>query len=173
MARRKKTSPAEDLLELVAMLPWWTGVALALLSCALLQRIAVQPLAVVTGQPGQVGAILTQGLRKGGAAGEFVAPSGRFTDAAVSFASGRNVMLVDGPKLVGLIRQAKAGAGQPAPRIDAANATTAGAAAAQATACPWCSKPMLRRTAKRGANAGSEFWGCAVYPACRGTRTFG
>lgn len=32
MARRKKSSPAEDLIQLVAMLPWWAGVALALLS---------------------------------------------------------------------------------------------------------------------------------------------
>ncbi|MBC7601596.1 MAG: restriction endonuclease, partial [Ramlibacter sp.] len=32
MARRKKTSPAEDLMDLVAMLPWWAGVGLALIS---------------------------------------------------------------------------------------------------------------------------------------------
>ena len=40
----------------------------------------------------------------------------------------------------------------------------------QAASCPLCSKPMVRRTAKRGVNAGSEFWGCKGYPACRGTR---
>lgn len=62
MARRKKTSPAEDLMDLVAMLPWWAGVGLALVS-------------------------------------------------------------------------------------------------------------YLLRTAKRGANAGGEFWGCTGYPACRGTRS--
>jgi restriction system protein len=44
-----------------------------------------------------------------GATGGFVVTSGRFTDEATSFASGRNVNLVDGPKLHGLIRQAKAG----------------------------------------------------------------
>lgn len=108
-----------------------------------------------------------------GATGGFVVTSGRFTDDAVSFASGRNVTLVDGPKLVGLIRQAKAGAGQPAARTVAANATPPSAASAQATACPLCSKPMVRRTAKRGANAGGEFWGCTGYPACRGTRPIG
>gem|GEM_PF-5560317 len=27
MARRKKTSPAEDLMDLVAMLPWWAAAA--------------------------------------------------------------------------------------------------------------------------------------------------
>jgi restriction system protein len=29
---------------------------------------------------------------------------------------------------------------------------------------------MVLRTAKRGADAGSEFWGCTKYPACKGTR---
>lgn len=33
MARRQKTSPAEDLMAMVAMLPWWAGVALKLVSC--------------------------------------------------------------------------------------------------------------------------------------------
>jgi len=29
---------------------------------------------------------------------------------------------------------------------------------------------MVRRTAKRGANSGNEFWGCSQYPGCKGTR---
>ncbi len=36
--------------------------------------------------------------------------------------------------------------------------------------CPWCNAVMLRRMARRGVNAGSEFWGCLNYPKCRGTR---
>lgn len=43
-----------------------------------------------------------------GAAGGFVVTSGRFTDEATAFANGRNVKLIDGPKLFGLIQQAKA-----------------------------------------------------------------
>jgi len=35
--------------------------------------------------------------------------------------------------------------------------------------CPVCSSPMVKRSAKRGANAGNEFWGCSKYPGCRGT----
>ena len=34
--------------------------------------------------------------------------------------------------------------------------------------CPKCKAPMVRRTAKRGVNAGNEFWGCGNYPQCRG-----
>jgi hypothetical protein len=33
--------------------------------------------------------------------------------------------------------------------------------------CPKCGAEMVLRTAKRGANAGNQFWGCSNYPACR------
>jgi len=39
--------------------------------------------------------------------------------------------------------------------------------------CPSCNGVMVQRTARRGANAGSEFWGCSDYPRCRGTRAIG
>ena len=34
--------------------------------------------------------------------------------------------------------------------------------------CPKCDQPMVLRTARRGANAGNQFWGCSKYPRCRG-----
>jgi four helix bundle suffix protein len=40
----------------------------------------------------------------------------------------------------------------------------------QAPACPRCSKPMALRTARKGAHAGSQFWGCSDYPECKGVR---
>src|SRR6266513_859720 len=39
--------------------------------------------------------------------------------------------------------------------------------------CPSCNRTMVKRTARRGVNAGSEFWGCSEYPRCRGTRECG
>jgi restriction system protein len=39
-----------------------------------------------------------------------------------------------------------------------------------APACPACGKGMVQRTARKGALAGSRFWGCAGYPRCTGTR---
>ena len=33
--------------------------------------------------------------------------------------------------------------------------------------CPKCNSEMVLRTAKKGANAGNKFWGCAQYPRCR------
>jgi four helix bundle suffix protein len=35
--------------------------------------------------------------------------------------------------------------------------------------CPLCGKPMTLRTARKGAQAGSQFWGCSGYPECKGT----
>jgi four helix bundle suffix protein len=37
-------------------------------------------------------------------------------------------------------------------------------------ACPRCGQPMVRRTAKTGPRAGSQFWGCSKFPDCKGTR---
>ena len=37
-------------------------------------------------------------------------------------------------------------------------------------ACPLCGKLMALRTARKGRNAGSQFWGCCGYPECKGTR---
>jgi len=289
MARRKKTSPVEDLMDLVAMLPWWAGIGLAVLSYLLLHGVASQPVAN-TAQPGQMGEMLAQTMWKSaatvgqyllpfvclagagmsawrrkerqslvanvtqnkaadaldgiswrefemlvgegfrlqgyqvvetggggadggvdlvlskpgknggekflvqckqwraykvgvdvvrelygvmaakGAAGGFVVTSGRFTDEAVSFASGRNVTLVDGPKLHGLLQQAKAAADRSPARATFPHSAQTVEASLQGSSCPVCSKPMTRRKAKRGANAGGEFWGCTGYPACRGTR---
>ena len=105
-----------------------------------------------------------------GATGGFVVTSGRFTDDAISFASGRNVTLIDGPKLHDLLRQAKAGVDGSSARPAPAPAVQSNPAPMQASSCPLCAKTMVRRTAMRGANAGGEFWGCTGYPACRGTR---
>lgn len=106
-----------------------------------------------------------------GAAGGFVVTSGRFTDEAVRFASGRNVTLADGPKLHKLIREARA-ARSPSAEADAApvRGPASQPAASSTPACPACAKPMARRTARQGANAGRAFWGCTGFPGCRGTR---
>jgi len=38
----------------------------------------------------------------------------------------------------------------------------------KAPVCPKCSKPMALRTAKNGNMSGKQFWGCSVYPECKG-----
>ena len=35
--------------------------------------------------------------------------------------------------------------------------------------CPKCERELVLRTATKGANEGSQFWGCSAYPRCRFT----
>jgi hypothetical protein len=44
----------------------------------------------------------------------------------------------------------------------------AAVSANQSPRCPKCDSEMILRTAKSGANAGNQFWGCSQYPNCRG-----
>uniref|UniRef100_C5CKY7 Restriction endonuclease n=1 Tax=Variovorax paradoxus (strain S110) TaxID=543728 RepID=C5CKY7_VARPS len=288
MARRKRTSPAEDVVDLIALLPWYVGVILALAGYLLLHRIAIAPLPSALGSDalsnamvGAVGRGLATGgqyivpilclagaaisawrrharrslmdnvtrsdapdilddmswrefemlvgegfrlqgyqvaenfepgpddgidltLRKNGekylvqckqwralkvgvpvvrelygvmaakgAAGGFVVTSGRFTPEAEAFASGRNLRLLDGPQLHRLLKQARGGSSaKPAADVRATEQASNAAPQAAKTAvpsCPRCTQPMVRRTARKGANAGQEFWGCSDYPRCRGT----
>jgi len=37
----------------------------------------------------------------------------------------------------------------------------------QAPICQRCGVPMVKRVARKGKNAGSEFWGCPNFPSCR------
>ena len=287
MARKQKSSLAEDLMELIAMLPWWVGCVLALVSYLLLHRVATQEIVLIL-QPGQIAASMTQTiwktlasfgqyllpllcligaalsayrrrqrqnlfanvvgskaadslddiswqefeilvgeafrlqgfqvtetggggadggvdlvLRKGsekflvqfkqwkaftvgvavvrelygvmaakGAAGGFVVTSGRFTEEATAFASGRNVKLIDGPRLFGLIKHATAARAGNA-KTPVMQATPEPTKTAASPSCPVCATPMVQRRAKRGSTTGNVFWGCSRYPSCRGTRQIG
>ena len=107
-----------------------------------------------------------------GATGGFVVTSGRFTNDAIKFASGRNVNLIDGPALHTMLKQASSATASRAQLPSSASASNPlrKAPSAVTPTCPVCQKDMVRRTAKRGANVGAEFWGCVDYPVCRGTR---
>ncbi len=61
MARRKKSSEFEDMLDLLALLPWWICVALAGASYVFLHRLAVvPPTADLVGRPGDMMAAVIQ-----------------------------------------------------------------------------------------------------------------
>jgi restriction system protein len=109
-----------------------------------------------------------------GAAGGFVVSAGRFTADARDFASGRNIELIEGERLHAMLQRAAAGekAATAAGRDAKAGQEDRSAQPSDTAAvpgCPRCGKPMLRRVARQGANAGRAFWGCSAYPACRGT----
>ncbi|WP_150303326.1 restriction endonuclease [Pseudomonas saliphila] len=100
-----------------------------------------------------------------GAAGGFVVTSGQFTDAAKAFASGRNIQLIDGARLKPWLAQRHAAPTEP--KV-AEPAQPAHQPVSENPMCPVCNSTMIKRLAKRGANAGNAFWGCSKYPGCRG-----
>lgn len=108
-----------------------------------------------------------------GASGGYVVTAGQFTPDAREFASGRNVVLIDGLVLRQLLNAQPAKAAPGAPRATvgapAAPAAPAGPAGSSSPKCPSCGGDMVRRTARKGTNAGEWFWGCVTFPRCRGT----
>ncbi len=91
--------------------------------------------------------------------------SGSFTRDALSFAEGKAIDLVDGHALVKLVRNVQspvqsAVSDDEDARPDSVSATPD---------CPVCGSKMILRTARRGKNAGAEFYGCSCYPSCKGT----
>jgi len=92
--------------------------------------------------------------------------TGTFTPEARSLAEQNRIELLDGEsllRLVASVRQTPPAA--PAP----AEAKEPGAS--PPPSCPKCGSAMTLRTAQKGPKAGSQFYGCNRYPACRGTRT--
>lgn len=85
--------------------------------------------------------------------------SGTFTPDAVVFAHGKPLELIDGTRLAAMVAGLQPGQSKPAQ--------------AALPVCPKCGGEMVRRLAKRGADAGQEFWGCLRFPKCRGVRTIG
>lgn len=101
-----------------------------------------------------------------GATGGFVVTSGAFTPDAVEFARGRNMQLLDGTQLIPLLETGKQALAStrpsPAPIMQEEKSGLA-------PTCPKCHAKMKLRQARKGPQAGNEFWGCPRFPDCRGT----
>ena len=110
-----------------------------------------------------------------GAAEGIVVTCGEFTGKARAFTRDQPVELADGRALWELVAAVKtdpaAQSPQPsAPAPATANQSTRPEVAVSAPDCPQCGSPMVLRTARKGAKAGSQFYGRSRYPKCRGTR---
>lgn len=74
MARRKKTSPLEDWMDSVAMLPWWVGVLLALVSYIFLHAFSAPP-KVISFKPADMSGLMTGTVVSGVAmVAQFIVP---------------------------------------------------------------------------------------------------
>lgn len=85
--------------------------------------------------------------------------SGLYTNEAMKFARENKIELIGAKELTELI-----GSVQKEKRVKQ-NPTS------NNISCPFCKSPMVRRTAKRGQQAGNVFYGCSTYPKCKGIRS--
>jgi restriction system protein len=100
----------------------------------------------------QLGVMTALGADEG-----FVVTSGVFTNDARDFARGQPITLIDGGELRGLMGIfAWDHVEERPPRRE--------------PSCPGCGSDMVLRTARKGRNAGGQFWGCSRFPDCRGIR---
>ena len=178
MSRRKRSSLAEDLVELATLLPWWLCLTLAPVSYAVLHPYATAPVVLIP-VPGQMGSmmseIITRGLASGG---QYVLPLILAGAAVASFfgrrkreALARNVAdNASGGALTGMIEDARGVRPVATPAAMAQPAAAPVAASGESPTCPKCGNAMARRTARQGARAGASFWGCSAFPKCRGVR---
>lgn len=93
-----------------------------------------------------------------GASSVIVVSSGIFTQEAKNFAGGKPVHLVDGSQLESLIG-----------RVQSSSRSMPATIPSSVTHCPKCGGKLILRTAKKGMNAGNQFYGCSSFPKCRHT----
>lgn len=151
MARRGRTSPAEDFIVIASKLPWWSALLLAAVSYLALHAYSIQPIAISTA-PGQAMNYLVPSILRGVASfGQYLLPMLFVIAAGLSWYKRSKKASLQSPILRTKIK-------------------TSQGASHQSPNCPVCSSAMLLREAKRGNNAGKSFWGCSNYPRCKGTR---
>jgi len=109
-----------------------------------------------------------------------VLTSGSFTAEALDFSLGKSLVLINGEDLSQMIAALQTAVEEE--QINKENHITTENNTAdnsnvsiQDTAeslppplCPLCNNNMIKRTAKKGKNAGNTFWGCSKFPSCRG-----
>lgn len=101
--------------------------------------------------------------------------SGVFTTEALDYSLGKALMLINGIDLSEMIDVFSASKEEQTAtfeqQIEAAKEEKKLEAEEIAPGCPLCGSEMIKRTAKKGRNAGNKFWGCSQYPNCRGVES--
>lgn len=106
-----------------------------------------------------------KGIKQG-----IIISSGIFSEEALDFSLGKKLLLINGVDLshmIDVLMQSLAEDG-----LEENNETSENESQAEMPEieplCPICSQKMIKRTAKKGRNAGNIFWGCSQFPNCRG-----
>lgn len=96
-----------------------------------------------------------------------VITSGVFTSEALDFALGKALLLINGHDLSQMI-DALNNSDEDESLSDNVTELAEPEMPELEPLCPICSQKMIKRTARKGKNAGNTFWGCSQFPNCRG-----
>jgi restriction system protein len=100
---------------------------------------------------------------------------GTFTPETEAFAKENRITLIGGNDLDNMVKSVQrtrcAATKTTEPTSVPPNAAPQLMQTQGAPSCPLCTSVMVQRTARKGANAGNQFWGCLKFPACKGTRS--
>lgn len=162
MARRNKSSVFEDIIQLIAKLPWWAGLLIALVSYLWLHSVASKPIPTSALGIQHMGDVVASQMWLTFATFlQYIIPICSLIGAGVSAyykatnKTSDKVMKETPPRKAYQQKNASENLQQ-----------------TQSTPeCPQCGSAMVKRTARKGSNAGESFWGCTGYPKCKGTRT--
>jgi len=165
MVRRIRSSVFEDLIEIIAKLPWWIGLLLALIFYIWLHHVASQPIVLTSTEPNRIGNYLGQQLWHSSASIlQFILPITCLIGAAVSAFHKYFKKTANGNAAHKSWNPSNPSTSRKPDELHSANhEVTPG--------CPVCGAQMVLRTSKKGINAGKQFWGCHNFPTCRGTRS--
>lgn len=103
-----------------------------------------------------------------GAASVAIISSGMFTQEAHNFAADKPIDLIDGHLLFEMISSVQASYRPP---VQESATEAQPVLSTQSKVCPSCGCELVVRTAKKGGNAGSRFYGCSAFPKCRHTES--
>lgn len=161
MARRNRTSVFEDIIHLIAKLPWWAGLLIALISYLGLHNIASKPIPTpLLGIQHMGDMVASQMWHTFAMFLQYIIPICSLIGAGVSayFKTTNKTSSKD-------IKET------PPRKTYSQKSVVNNSPESQSTPeCPQCGSVMVKRTAKKGSNAGESFWGCTGYPKCKGTR---
>ena len=96
-----------------------------------------------------------------------VITSGEFTPDALEYAIGKTILLINGIDLTQMI-EVLMQSDFKEEKLENKNASQEQEMPELEPLCPICSQKMIKRTARKGKNAGNTFWGCSQFPNCRG-----
>ena len=96
-----------------------------------------------------------------------VLTTGLFTQDALDYSHGKHLLLINGvdlSQMVGALSASNDDSANDEAQID----EVVEEMPELEPLCPICGREMIKRTAKKGKNAGNTFWGCSQFPNCRG-----